>query len=253
MINHRFQQVVPDYVMSKLSVSIIGAGAVGANIGVILAKLGVGHFRIRDYQVVDEPNVGVQPFSRLDIAGSKVEWLSKTIRMNGRLGVEVRSHREKYIAGSKVNALHDIYILALHDLKTRHDYYKSVERSVLQYDDYYGPQGRKQVVIDPRMGVDAFEWHVVPLHNHPLYSDERRDEYLQSFAGPEPPPLECGLHGMPTTALCCASLVAHVIVQLVNGFSVPRWEHFDMQTRGVQKGLMLGSNVKKDKRLLAVV
>ena len=76
------------------SVGIAGAGGLGSNIAVSLARTGVGRLLIVDYDSVDESNLNRQYYFRDQIDMVKVEALKENInRIDESIKVEVFNHR----------------------------------------------------------------------------------------------------------------------------------------------------------------
>ena len=65
---------------SNVPVTIIGCGSLGGNIAVALAKMGLSHFTLYDFDRVEPHNIPNQPFTRTDIGLSKVEATAAMIR-----------------------------------------------------------------------------------------------------------------------------------------------------------------------------
>lgn len=65
--------------LSQVKVVICGAGAVGSNLAVNLAKQGFLHLRVIDFDRVEEHNLGTQAYGRKDIGGLKVHALRNVV------------------------------------------------------------------------------------------------------------------------------------------------------------------------------
>jgi len=66
----RYKGMVDPSTLQALSVSIIGVGAVGHKVALLLAEMGVGAIRVIDPDTVEEKNLGVQGY-RPDQVGMK--------------------------------------------------------------------------------------------------------------------------------------------------------------------------------------
>jgi len=60
--NARQWDILPDQWLQDTTVGIIGVGAVGRQVALILAAMGVKHITLWDHDTVDEANLGVQGF-----------------------------------------------------------------------------------------------------------------------------------------------------------------------------------------------
>ncbi|MCR5482140.1 MAG: sulfur carrier protein ThiS adenylyltransferase ThiF [Clostridia bacterium] len=58
-------------ILSKSKVAVAGLGGLGSNIAVMLARSGVGHLRLIDFDVVEESNLNRQAYSLSDIGKPK--------------------------------------------------------------------------------------------------------------------------------------------------------------------------------------
>jgi molybdopterin-synthase adenylyltransferase len=74
--NDRFvrqRDLVPREKLQNLSASVIGVGAIGRQVALQLATLGVGHLQLVDFDVVELSNVTTQGYGCADIGRPKVE------------------------------------------------------------------------------------------------------------------------------------------------------------------------------------
>ena len=75
-------------------VGIAGAGGLGSNIAVMLARSGVGHLRIVDFDAVDESNLNRQHYFRRHVGAPKVEALADQLRaIDPEIVVDARCER----------------------------------------------------------------------------------------------------------------------------------------------------------------
>ncbi len=65
--------------LARARVGIAGAGGLGSNIAMMLARSGVGHLVIVDFDLVDESNLNRQHYFCADIGRPKVEVISEQI------------------------------------------------------------------------------------------------------------------------------------------------------------------------------
>jgi sulfur carrier protein ThiS adenylyltransferase len=80
--------------LQKASVGIAGAGGLGSNIAVSLARAGIGRLVIVDFDKVEESNLNRQYYFLDQIGMDKVEALKKTLfSINKSLKVEVLNYR----------------------------------------------------------------------------------------------------------------------------------------------------------------
>ncbi len=75
-------------------VGIAGAGGLGSNIAVMLARSGVGHLCIVDFDAVDESNLNRQHYFRRHVGAPKVEALADQLRaIDPEIVVDARCER----------------------------------------------------------------------------------------------------------------------------------------------------------------
>lgn len=65
--------------LARARIGIAGAGGLGSNIAMMLARSGVGHLVIADFDTVDESNLNRQHYAREHVGASKVDALSQQI------------------------------------------------------------------------------------------------------------------------------------------------------------------------------
>jgi molybdopterin-synthase adenylyltransferase len=90
----RQRDLVPREKLQSLSASVIGVGAIGRQVALQLATLGVGHLQLVDFDVVELSNVTTQGYASGDIGWPKVEATAADIlRLDPYLDVECISDR----------------------------------------------------------------------------------------------------------------------------------------------------------------
>lgn len=75
--------------------TIIGVGAIGSQVAIGLARLGVPHIVLVDFDTVDDVNIGIQGFNRDEIDSPKVEAIRKRIEAIDK-EITVSTYEEKY-------------------------------------------------------------------------------------------------------------------------------------------------------------
>lgn len=77
--------------LGALSITICGAGALGANLAETLARQGAGRLTVIDHDRVEAGNLGTQPYTRADVGGPKADALAYLLYE--AVGVEVEPRR----------------------------------------------------------------------------------------------------------------------------------------------------------------
>lgn len=99
---------------NKLEVHIIGVGAVGSNIALQLAKLGVTTIHLWDFDIVNEHNITNQVYTSLDVGLPKVNALKKHMLENNP-DIKIYAHNMRYTN----QPLKGIIFLTVDSIKTR--------------------------------------------------------------------------------------------------------------------------------------
>ena len=96
--------------LGKSSVGIAGAGGLGSNAAVSLARAGVGRLVIADFDKVEESNLNRQYYFRDQIGKNKVEALKENInRIYPSTKVDI--FNEKLVKGSMDKYFHDVDVI----------------------------------------------------------------------------------------------------------------------------------------------
>uniref|UniRef100_UPI002FD00BBD HesA/MoeB/ThiF family protein n=1 Tax=Microcoleus sp. herbarium8 TaxID=3055436 RepID=UPI002FD00BBD len=79
--------------LKNFSVTVCGAGALGANIAESLARSGFGHLRVIDRDRIEERNLSTQPYYRSDIGAFKAKILANNLYR--ALSVSIDAHSKE--------------------------------------------------------------------------------------------------------------------------------------------------------------
>ena len=71
-INGRQADLVPHETLNDLTVTVIGVGAIGRQVALQLAAIGVRRLQLIDFDTVDETNITTQGYSQADLDLPKV-------------------------------------------------------------------------------------------------------------------------------------------------------------------------------------
>jgi hypothetical protein len=188
---------------SRLSVSLIGAGGIGAMTGLVLAKMGIGFLSIYDDDYVSDENIPTQ-FHQLSYVGkSKVEALKDTIFAFADDTVLFANHTR--IKGEFLLA-DQLVISSVDSLTARQDIWQALGGNVLYY-------------IDARMAAEEFHAYFVCMNN----SDNAYWYKQQLFALEEEeiPDLPCTAKATMYTAAIAAGHLGSMVRKLVTGQAIP--------------------------------
>lgn len=85
----RQQDILPAQALAELTVSIIGVGAIGRQVAMQLAAIGVGRLQLVDFDTVEAVNLPVQGFAEADLGRPKVEATADACqRLHGNVQIE---------------------------------------------------------------------------------------------------------------------------------------------------------------------
>jgi len=90
----RQREIVPAERLADCRPTVIGVGAIGRQVTLQLAAIGVPSLQLIDFDIVEEANLAAQGFLETDLGRSKVEATAEQCcRMNGELAVEIVDER----------------------------------------------------------------------------------------------------------------------------------------------------------------
>jgi tRNA A37 threonylcarbamoyladenosine dehydratase len=106
------------------SVTLIGAGGIGAITAITLAKMGVGELHIFDSDDVEEINIATQFHQISDVGKSKVSALAQTVEAFS--GLTPMIYQARVGEGLGVLPRSDIYISAVDSIASRKDIFNAM-------------------------------------------------------------------------------------------------------------------------------
>jgi molybdopterin/thiamine biosynthesis adenylyltransferase len=146
---------------SNLSVSMIGAGGIGAISTIVLAKMGVALIEIWDDDTVDEINIATQFHRVSDIGNNKTSAMHGSIAAYCGPDTEVISTFGR--ATKDTNFYSDIVISAVDSINARKDIWEAVK---ISRPDWY---------LDARMSSEIFQLFVINMKDEQsveMYNDQ---------------------------------------------------------------------------------
>ncbi len=118
--------------LKKSRVGIAGAGGLGSNVAVSLARCGVGKLIVVDFDKVEKTNLNRQYYFKDQIGNVKVEALKENIsRIDESIKVDVLN--EKLISGSMHKPFLDcdIIVEALDDAETKTNFIEDITKNLV--------------------------------------------------------------------------------------------------------------------------
>ncbi len=194
----RQQDVLPPEKLVKLSVVVIGCGAVGSFTVLTLAKMGVTAITVFDGDTVEEHNLPNQWYKPDHVGMNKTDALWDIVY--DFTGVELRANAHHYTR----EALAGLVICCVDTMDTRLRIWREVKKF------------KPDLYIDARMGAEVGKVHVVQPHDPTSCRRYEADLYPSSEAFHAP----CTAKA---TVYCAAGLAAHIaaiVAGHVNGRQV---------------------------------
>jgi molybdopterin-synthase adenylyltransferase len=195
--NNRFvrqRDLVPMETLQSLSASVIGVGAIGRQVALQLATLGVGQLQLVDFNVVELSNDTTQGYALSDLGRSKVDATADDLR---RLDPEldVAGLAERYRPRLEVT---DVLFCCVDSISTRSVIWK-------------GAGSRSQFWADGRMRGES-------LRVLAAIDDVTREQYSQSLFEPaEAQTGGCTNGGTYYAATIAAGLMVTQLVRWLRG------------------------------------
>jgi hypothetical protein len=179
-------------------VTVIGCGATGSWLALMLAKLGIQDITVYDFDVVEEHNVPNQAYRIKDIGVSKVDALNELIIRNVNQPIKV--FNEKFTN----QRLAGIVFLMVDSMSARKEIWQASIKMKTSV----------KLLVEPRMGIDGARlYNVNPMNL--THIREYEDTY--SYGDEEAEVSACGASkSVITTAIATASWCAR---QLINWFN----------------------------------
>lgn len=171
-----------------LSVTIVGAGSIGSNVALLMARLGFEDITVIDDDTVEDHNLGHQAYRVDDIERPKVIALAEIIK--SATSVEIKTLQEK-VDGSSINT--DILILAVDSMAAR----KTISSNATY-----------TYCVDGRMGGETFNIYSFLSFQKDLY-----DKTL--FEDSEGSEMPCGGKSIGYISYLIAGMMVNVLTKLI--------------------------------------
>jgi len=162
----RFSDIIPREAMEDLSVTIVGAGGIGAPAALCLAKMGVRRLKIYDHDTVEEPNLGTQMYSRKQLGKPKVLALKRYLKQQADwCEVEVV---HDWFTNQEVDT--PVIVSAVDSLEVRRQIWTHVYNNT-----------DVSFLVDPRMGAEVLNViHIVPKVEKAYYEKTLEGEAISA-------------------------------------------------------------------------
>ena len=182
-------------------VTIIGAGATGSWLALMLAKLGIKNITVYDFDVVEEHNIPNQAYSIKDIGKLKTKALYEQIQHE--TNTEINAFHDKYTD----QRLAGIVFLMVDSMAER----KRI------WEDCLKMKTAIQLVVEPRMGLDIGRIYNVNPTNLKHISEYEKTFYSDDVAEVS----ACGASmTVITTAITIAAWCARQLINFHNNIEL---------------------------------
>jgi hypothetical protein len=183
-----------------MRVTVVGAGSIGSNLVVLLARLGVQEITVIDDDVVEAHNLGHQDYKLTDIGRLKVEALRDRVKEIADIDINIQATR---VDGTDMKT--DILVLAVDNMQSR--------KQILENADY-------QFCVDGRMGGESLYVY--------SFSSLQEEEYWETWvADEEIPSLPCGGKSINYVSYFISALMEISIKKFINQEPVAFEQIFD--------------------------
>lgn len=157
----RQMDILPTSALS-LDIGIIGAGAIGSQVAMCLAKMGFESIDVYDFDIVDDENMNCQWYGPHQIGKNKVTALFDNI--NNLTGTKINPVPTRVRGTLDIVRTDEIMICAVDSMKVRSELWKVFADSGIRW------------WIDPRMGAEEGMVYTVDVRD-----DESRSRYEKTL------------------------------------------------------------------------
>jgi molybdopterin/thiamine biosynthesis adenylyltransferase len=190
----RQRDLIPRERLNATTATVIGVGAIGRQVALQLAALGVGRLTLMDPQTVETVNLAPQAYFELDVNQLKVLATAQTCRqLNSAVKIDAAPRR--FTRSSEVG---DVVFACVDAIDTRRLIYESVRQ-------------KARLLIDGRMAAEVVRVLAVPL------TDDSAWYCGTLFNAAEAYPESCTARSTVYAANLAAALMVHQFTRWLRG------------------------------------
>ena len=151
MRTERYRDLLPVARLSETACTIIGVGAVGRQVALQLAAMGVTRVQLFDFDVVETANLGSQAYLVADIGKAKVEATADMMRrLNSELAIEPIRGRF-----NRRTTVYPVVFCCVDSIRTRRHIWNTVgERTALFIDGRMAAEVLRVITVDDTIARD---------------------------------------------------------------------------------------------------
>lgn len=199
----RYFNIANPEILANSRVMVLGVGAVGRQVAIQLAAMGVGHIDIVDFDKVEPANMGSQGYLPTDVGQYKVDALGNTLK-GINPDIKIRKSKEKFEFVPLGMNLLDACFCCVDNMRAR----KALTSPNMAPESPEGPP--PPVVVDIRMSPTVIQAFVIDDGNRGVYA---KTLFEDSEAFQEP----CGSQATIFSSTLAASLAVTQWVQALQG------------------------------------
>ncbi len=151
----RYQRLVPRNKFNKLGITVIGVGAIGRQISILLSMMGCRNLQLIDFDIIDSENIGSQGYYPNSIGELKTEVLTNFITSQVNPDVIPTFISDKY---KTIYDLNDVIFCCVDSLNARKFIWKSLkDKCSLWIDGRMLGENLRILPVDNKEGIDYYE------------------------------------------------------------------------------------------------
>lgn len=207
----RSESFIPSATLAAQSATIIGCGAVGRQVALMLASMGFSRLTLWDPDTVSPENLGPQQWIEVDVGRLKVDALLDDLFVRNPATL-VTARPNPFGTDSQIET--PFVFSCVDNMEVRRTIADRFQLS------------SASLLIDTRMTAFYYEVHAVTRPQVPDY-------IATIFPQSEADPLPCTAKATAYCANACAAMAVHTLIEHLRGHEVPPWFGFDLFSRSL--------------------
>lgn len=116
----RQRELIDPRRLKQVRATIVGVGAIGRQVALQLAALGVSKIQIIDFDIVEEVNLAAQGFNEADLALPKVEAVKRSMeQVNSSIRINALNERYNELHGARLSNGRQVVFACVDDIEIR--------------------------------------------------------------------------------------------------------------------------------------
>ncbi len=200
---------------SRTSVTLIGAGGIGATTALTLAKMGVRSLEVWDCDMVAQENIATQLHKPSGIGTAKVDALRHILEDFSDEIACFKGYPLRVNAFSEIG--NEFVISAVDSINARKDIWQALITP--------GGNARFDWYLDARMAAEEFQLHIVKYDDLNWY-----DRLIKGEREEDVPDEVCTMKSTFFTAMVAAGLIGSTFRKIITGMPVPHKIVFNIRS-----------------------